>query len=472
MKISLFAQAPYRYLPEDFEQHHESVCSMPYSLTTREGVYSSIRDFLDELMFGARSGFDAVAVTEHGQSSYDMVPNPDLVASALAYMTEAEGLDVAIYPMGRSLGKAREPLRVAEEYAMIDVISGGRLVAGFVVGLHLRRQHQQRRPADRDPVAVRREPRAGAARLDGPDAVRLEREVLTSTPWSTSGPARCRRRPADLDHRHRQPATRCRCAWSADFGFNYLSWFGAKLTGKRIFDRFWEIADQVGVPRNPYRLGFLQTIAVAETDERAEQEYGEHLEYGFRKGLGSIPTEKLGLPGDIDIRGVQALLKDPGDFGLYYQMKTATYRDLVEAGVVIAGSPATVRDQLIEFCREYGIGNLHAMLGFGSLPRHLVDEEHPAVRRRGRSRTSAICGPTPNTSTTGGPNGSAASPSSPQLPDELTDWWQHDDDRNRPSPKRPSRSGTAASRCASRWQAPAPHSSTSTPPPGWPGTRS
>jgi hypothetical protein len=82
MKISLFAQAPYRYLPGDFEQHHESVCGVPYSLTTPEGVYSSVRDFMDELMFGARSGFDAVAVTEHGQSSYDMVPNPDLVASA------------------------------------------------------------------------------------------------------------------------------------------------------------------------------------------------------------------------------------------------------------------------------------------------------------------------------------------------------------------------------------------------------
>src|SRR4051794_31864757 len=131
MKVSLFAQAPYRYLPEDFEQSHESVCSVPYSLATREGVYSSIRDFMDELMFGAQAGFDALAVTEHGQSSYDMVPNPDLVASALAYMTEAEGIDVAIYPMGRSLGKSREPLRVAEEYAMIDVMCGGRLVRAW-----------------------------------------------------------------------------------------------------------------------------------------------------------------------------------------------------------------------------------------------------------------------------------------------------------------------------------------------------
>jgi alkanesulfonate monooxygenase SsuD/methylene tetrahydromethanopterin reductase-like flavin-dependent oxidoreductase (luciferase family) len=370
MKVSLFAQAPYRYLPDDFEQNHESVCSIPYSLTTRDGVYSSIRDFMDELMFGARSGFDAVAVTEHGQSSYDMMPNPDLAASALAYMTEAEGLDVAIYPMGRSLGKSREPLRAAEEYAMIDVMSGGRLLAGLVVGLSYDASVNNGVP----PIEVRK-------RFDENLELVL-RSWKEQTPFAWNGKysqypmVNMWPRPLQTDVPTwitgiGNPNTMQMCL-ERGFGFNYLSWFGAKLTGKRIFDRFWEIADQVGVPRNPYRLGFLQTIAISETDERAEQEYGQHLEYGFRKGLGSIPMEKLALPGNIDIRGVQALLKDPGDFGLYDQMKTSSYRDLVEAGVVIAGSPATVRDQLIEFCTDFGIGNLHAMLGFGSLPRHLV----------------------------------------------------------------------------------------------------
>jgi len=370
MKISLFAQAPYRYLPEDFEQSHESVCSVPYSLTTRDGVYSSIRDFMDELMVGARSGFDALAVTEHGQSSYDMMPNPDLAASALAYMTEAEGLDVAIYPMGRSLGKSREPLRAAEEYAMIDVMSGGRLVAGITVGLSYDASVNNGVP----PIQVRQ-------RFDENLELVL-RSWKEQEPFAWNGKysqypmVNMWPRPLQADipvwiTGIGNPRTMQMCL-ERGFGFNYLSWFGAKLTGKRIFDRYWELADDVGVPRNPYRLGFLQTIAVSETDERAEAEYGKHLEYGFRKGLGSIPSEKLGLPGGIDIRGVQALLKDPGDFGLYYQMRTATFRELVDAGVVIVGSPATVRDQLLEFCRDYGIGNLHAMLGFGSLPRHLV----------------------------------------------------------------------------------------------------
>ncbi|MFF5988373.1 LLM class flavin-dependent oxidoreductase [Prauserella flavalba] len=370
MKINLFEQAPYRYLPDDFEKNHESVCSTPYSLTTPDGVYASIRDFLDELMHGARSGFDGIALTEHGQSSYDMVPNPDLVASALAYMTEAEGLDVAIFPMGRSLGKAREPIRVAEEYASIDVMSGGRLVAGFPIGLHYDASINNGVP----PIEIR-------PRFD-------ENLELLLRAWSAREPfpfnGRFSQYPqVNIWPRPLQPAppvwitgignprTMQMCL-ERNFGFNYLSWFGAKLTGKRIFDRFWEIADQVGVPRNPYRLGFLQTIAVAETDERAEKEYAQHLEYGFRKGLGSIPPEKLGLPGGIDIRGVQALVKDPGDFGLYYQMRGASFRELVDAGVVICGSPATVREQVREFCEQYGIGNLHAMLGFGSLPRDLA----------------------------------------------------------------------------------------------------
>src|SRR6478736_3616396 len=307
MKISLFAQAPYRYLPEDFEQNNESVCSVPYSLTTREGVYSSIRDFLDELMFGARSGFDAVAVTEHGQSSYDMVPNPDLVASALAYMTEAEGIDVGIFPMGRSLGKSREPLRAAEEYAMIDVMSGGRLVPGLVVGLSYDSSINNGVP----PIEVRK-------RFD-------ENLELVLRAWKEPTPFAWNGKYSQY------PMVNM---WPRPLQSDLPTWITG--IGNPIFERFWEIADQVGVPRNPYRLGFLQTIAVSETDERAEQEYGEHLEYAFRKGLGSIPMEKLALPGNIDIRGVQALLKDPGDFGLYSAMKTSTYRDLVEAGVVVA----------------------------------------------------------------------------------------------------------------------------------------
>jgi alkanesulfonate monooxygenase SsuD/methylene tetrahydromethanopterin reductase-like flavin-dependent oxidoreductase (luciferase family) len=62
---------------------------------------------------------------------------------------------------------------------------------------------------------------------------------------------------------------------------------------------------------------------------------------------------------------------------------------MVEAGVVIAGSPSTVAEQIAEFCTEFGIGNLHTMLGFGSLPKDLAKKniqlfaEEVAPRLRG-----------------------------------------------------------------------------------------
>ncbi len=135
MKVSAFAQVGYRTFPEDFEQHHDSSVDTPWRLADPREVRAAFRDYLDGLMLAARSGFDGVVFTEHAQASYDMSANPSLTASALAYATESEGLEVAIFPAGRSLGKSREPVRVAEEYAAIDTVSGGRLVAGFPVGL-------------------------------------------------------------------------------------------------------------------------------------------------------------------------------------------------------------------------------------------------------------------------------------------------------------------------------------------------
>jgi alkanesulfonate monooxygenase SsuD/methylene tetrahydromethanopterin reductase-like flavin-dependent oxidoreductase (luciferase family) len=157
-----------------------------------------------------------------------------------------------------------------------------------------------------------------------------------------------------------------------DHAFVYLSWFGPTLTAHRIFDRFWDTADASGVPRNPFRLGFVQNVVVADTDERAEVEYGRYVENAFRQGVGSVPLHYLGLPGYVDPRGVEALLRDPGDFGLAPELKHASFGRLAEARSVIAGSPATVREQILEFAREFRIGNLLVMLQMGGMPHDLT----------------------------------------------------------------------------------------------------
>jgi alkanesulfonate monooxygenase SsuD/methylene tetrahydromethanopterin reductase-like flavin-dependent oxidoreductase (luciferase family) len=373
MKVSLFQQAPYRFMPAGFEERGQpSVVSTPYEeLVDRGRLFDSYRWFVDELLAGLRAGFDGVAVTEHGQTSYDMTPNPNLPAAILANAIREESPETALIVLGRSLGKTREPLRIAEEYAMLDCLSGGRLVAGLPVGLSYDANLNNGIP----PVETR-------------DRYREAHDLLIRSwtepePFTWNGRYSQYRLVNSWPRPLQQPrppiwvpgaGTPGTMSWTLEnsYAFVYLSWFGPTLTAHRIFDRFWELADRHEKPRNPYRVGFVQSVVVSETDERAELEYGSYVENAFRQGPGSVPLHYMGLPGYVDIRGVEALVRDPGDFGLAATLRHATFGELADARSVIAGSPATVREQITSFVEEFRIGNLLVMLQMGGMPHELT----------------------------------------------------------------------------------------------------
>ena len=98
--------------------------------TTRRSAAQLYNRYLDELVRAEELGFDGVCVNEHHQNAYGNMPSPNLIASILARQTTK----VKIAVVGNALPLYDPPTRVAEEFAMIDVISGGRLIAGMVVG--------------------------------------------------------------------------------------------------------------------------------------------------------------------------------------------------------------------------------------------------------------------------------------------------------------------------------------------------
>ena len=131
MKFLWFHLMPYKELPDDFRQKYPSVwVDIPSSLFSPERAHHMYNEFLDELEFAAACGFDAICCNEHHANGYGLMPSPNLVAAALARRTS----DTAICVLGNSLALYNPPTRVAEEFAMIDCISGGRLIAGFPVG--------------------------------------------------------------------------------------------------------------------------------------------------------------------------------------------------------------------------------------------------------------------------------------------------------------------------------------------------
>jgi alkanesulfonate monooxygenase SsuD/methylene tetrahydromethanopterin reductase-like flavin-dependent oxidoreductase (luciferase family) len=373
MKVSLFEQVPYRYIPEDFGKLHSSVVTPPYQIVDPGRMQESLFSGYAELVHGARAGFDGICVTEHSQSSYDISPNPTLLASAVACTAQAEGLDVAIAVLGRSLGKTREPLKIAEEYALLDCISGGRLIAGFPVGLSYDANLNAAIPAieTRERYREHRELilKAWSAPEPFPWNGRFEKYGQVNL-WPR--PIQQPRPPVWIPGTG-SPGT-LRDILKNDFAFVYLSWDGPKLTGREVFDRYWDLAEEAGRDRNPYRLAFLQVVAVSETDERAEKDYARHLQAHYRSGLGAIPPTAMAVPGYAEPAAIEGMLRATGPAGMLSRMKTATFKDIVDSQVAIVGSPATVADQIEAFVREFRIGNLLVMLQNGSMPRDLTEK--------------------------------------------------------------------------------------------------
>src|SRR5579864_8473453 len=127
MKLMWFHLMPYTQLPADFRQNHNSVwVDIDRSLFDPAFAHRLYNEFMDELEYAGAAGFDAICVNEHHANGYGLMPSPNLIASALARRTS----DTAICILGNSLALYNPPTRVAEEFAMIDVISGGRLIAG------------------------------------------------------------------------------------------------------------------------------------------------------------------------------------------------------------------------------------------------------------------------------------------------------------------------------------------------------
>jgi hypothetical protein len=92
---------------------------------------ANYNEHLEEMAYCEELGFNGVVFNEHHYSAYGTMPSPNLIAAALSQKTTR----IKIGVLGNILPLRNHPVRVAEEYAMIDCLSNGRLIAGFVRGI-------------------------------------------------------------------------------------------------------------------------------------------------------------------------------------------------------------------------------------------------------------------------------------------------------------------------------------------------
>jgi alkanesulfonate monooxygenase SsuD/methylene tetrahydromethanopterin reductase-like flavin-dependent oxidoreductase (luciferase family) len=157
-----------------------------------------------------------------------------------------------------------------------------------------------------------------------------------------------------------------------DHCYCFLSYYGSALA-KNVMDGFWEFVDNRGLEANPYRAGFLQLVAVSETDAQAEQDYYEHIRYFYDKCM-HIAPEFAAPPGHQDYKSLVNTVKKQfaatGD--VRSKLPEWKFKDFVENRFVIAGGPATVRDMLTEAMQDLRVGNLMVLLHIGSMTHELT----------------------------------------------------------------------------------------------------
>ena len=108
-------------LPDDFRREEPlGLGRHDEQLSTRRS-HEVYKTYLDLLEYADQLGFDGMGVNEHHQNGYGMMPSPNIMAAALARRTSKAALVV----LGNSIALYNPPLRVAEEFAMLDCCRAG-----------------------------------------------------------------------------------------------------------------------------------------------------------------------------------------------------------------------------------------------------------------------------------------------------------------------------------------------------------
>jgi alkanesulfonate monooxygenase SsuD/methylene tetrahydromethanopterin reductase-like flavin-dependent oxidoreductase (luciferase family) len=320
--------------------------------------------YLDELEYADRLGFDGVCLNEHHQTAYGLMPTPGVLAGALTRSVKRAKIAV----LGRALPLLNNPLSIAEEYAMLDNLSRGRFIAGFVRGIGaeyhstgMNPTESQDRFNEAHDLIVRAWTEPGPFRYAGRH-YRFEYVNVWPRPYQTPHP------PIWIPSQGSSSTIK----WAAKMRYTYCQTLSPIALVARFFQMYRDEAAKAGYQATADQLAWSNSIYVAETDAKAMREAKPHLEALANRFL-KMPTEMLLPPGYTSNESLKRIraVKSTG--------KPQTAEELVKTGVVIVGSPATVRERLAEYQDLAGFGTSLTKTQFGTLPAEMVKANQEAI---------------------------------------------------------------------------------------------
>ena len=361
MQVILFHLMSYADLDFEATKDHETVwVNLPNKYFDPVKGHQLYNRYLDELEYGEVLGFDGVAVNEHHQTAYGLMPSPIVMASALARRTKK----VKIAILGSALPLREHPITVAEEHAMIDVITGGRLISGFVRGIG----------AEYHTFGIN--PTISHDRFH-------EAHDLIVQAWTRPGPFSFTGRHYNLEYVNLWPrpfqnphppiwvpsqGSKETIDWAAlpDHRYTYLQTFSPAAVVEKYLQSYRDTAQGYGYEAADSQLGWAVPVYVSDTDDQARKEAKVHFEL-FRNRLLKMPIEMLLPPGYTSRDSLKNLMKAKASLS-----QELTIDKAIEMGMFVCGTADTVRQMLEDHWSKMHFDNLLTMMHFGSLPQDLT----------------------------------------------------------------------------------------------------
>ncbi|MSQ29646.1 MAG: LLM class flavin-dependent oxidoreductase [Dehalococcoidia bacterium] len=217
--------------------------------------------YFDEKIYAEQMGFDGLMLNEH-HSSYGCMGNAMNIEAAILARITTKG---KIGLIGNILPIHDDPLLLAEQLAMIDVISGGRLITGWVRG------------TGRESVATDTATPYNWERYQ-------EAHDLIKAAWTIPGPFRWEGdffqyryvnpwpRPFQRPHPPMfipGALSRNTVKWAAEHAYTYIMLTTKLELTRQSLEYYREVAREVGYEAGPEHLGYMFPVRVDETEELA-----------------------------------------------------------------------------------------------------------------------------------------------------------------------------------------------------------
>ncbi len=355
MKFNFFHLMPYPFLPDEAHEKFPGITlTLPEQLFRSRGQgHRTYHRYLDELEYADALGFDGIVCNEHHQTAYGIMPAPNIIAAALARRTS----NARIMVLGNAIGLRDHPLRIAEEIAMLDHISGGRIVSGFVRGIGW------------EYYAHSVNPTKSRERFN-------EAHDLIIKAWTSQEPFEWYGEnyefryvniwPRPLQQPHPPIfipgfGSTETVKFCAKHRHSFMSVYAPSRMIKRWFDGYREACAEEGYEPDPEKLVYTIPVYVAETDEQAVAEAQEPIEWLFHKAL-NLKPEMFWPPGYMSPSSLKGMLQS----GLK-AFPEWSYEELLEERIVLVGSPSTVAEQIEELRQELGFGSMNLLMAIGTL---------------------------------------------------------------------------------------------------------